>query len=54
MLVDEPFAKALQFFKTCMSVNDNLSEKLISPLNSPTTFDERFRIGSVTFFYSWF
>ena len=36
------FPKALQSFKTCASVNNNLSEKLFLSIESPTTFDESF------------
>ena len=32
MLADEPFAKALQISETCVSVNNNLSGKLLSSL----------------------
>ena len=29
ILADEPFAKALQIFETCVSVNNNLCGKLV-------------------------
>ena len=44
-LADEPFAKALQSFKICVSVNNNLLEKLLS-LEIPTTFGGRFKVTS--------
>ena len=42
MFADEPFAKALRSFETCVLVNKNLCEKLFSSLESPTTFEEIF------------
>ena len=48
-LADEPFAKPLQSFETCVSVNNNVCGKLVSSLESPTTFDERFKVTSVPF-----
>ena len=44
ILADEPFAKALQLFKTCSSVNDNLCGKLVSSLEFPNEFDERSKV----------
>ena len=32
ILADEPFAKALQIFETCVSVNNNLCRKLFSSI----------------------
>ena len=32
ILADEPFAKALRIFETCVSVNNNLCGKLVSLL----------------------
>ena len=49
-LNDELFAKALQSLETCVSVNKNLCGKLVSWLESPITFDERFKVTSVPFF----
>ena len=49
LLADEPFAKALRILETCVSVNNNLCEKL-SSLESPTTFDESFQVTWVPFF----
>ena len=39
-----------KFYKTCVSVNKNLCGKLFSSLESPTAFDERFKVTSVPFF----
>ena len=50
MLPDEPFAKVSQSLKTCVLVNNNLCGKLVSSLESPITFDERFKFASVPFF----
>ena len=41
-LADEPFAKALESFETCVLIIQNLCGKLNSSLESPTTFDEIF------------
>ena len=49
-LADEPFAKALQILKTCVSVNDNLCGKLVLPLESLVTFDKRLKNTAVPFF----
>ena len=35
---------------TCVLVNNNLCEKLVSSLELPTTFDERFKVTLVPFF----
>ena len=40
ILADEPFAKTLRNFETCVLVNNNLCRELFSSLESPTTFDE--------------
>ena len=50
ILADETFAKASRSFETCVSVNNNLCGKLVSSLDSPITFDERFKVTYVTFF----
>ena len=50
ILADEAFAKALQIFETCVSVNNNLCGKLVSSLDSQTAFDERFKFTWVPFF----
>ena len=50
ILADEQFAKALRSFETCALVNNNLCINLFSSLESPTTFDEIFKVTSVPFF----
>ena len=50
ILVDELFAKALWSFETCLLVNINLCGKLVSSLEIPTTFDERFKVTSLQVF----
>ena len=50
VLVGELFANALESFETCVLVNNNLSRKLFSSLDWPTTFDEIFKVTSVPFF----
>ena len=50
ILADELFAKTLRNFETCVLVNKNLWGKLFSSLESPTTFDEIFRVTSVPSF----
>ena len=54
ILADEPFAKALRIFEICVLVNNNLWGKLFSSLESPTIFDERFKVTSVPFFIAYF
>ena len=44
ILANEPFAKALRLLGTCVLVNNNLCEKLV------TIFDERFKFPWVPFF----
>ena len=51
MVAAVPFTKALGIFKTCELVNNNLFAKLVSSLELPIKFDERFKITSVPFFY---
>ena len=46
-LADEPFAKALLIFETCVLVNNNLWGELATSWKLPTTFDERFKVTSV-------
>ena len=46
ILPDELFAKALQSFKTCELVNNNLCRKLFSSLESPATFGESCKVTS--------
>ena len=50
ILADQFITKVLRRLKTCLSVNNNLSVKLISSLESAITFEERFNITSVPFF----
>ena len=40
ILADDPFAKDLRSFETCVLVNNSLCGKLFSSLESPTTIDE--------------
>ena len=54
ILLDELFAKYLRSFETCVLVNNNLCEELVSLLELQITFDERFKITSVRFFFSVF
>ena len=55
ILADEPFAKALQFFKklfeTCvLLINNNFCEKLFSSIEISIKPDERFTVALVPFF----
>ena len=43
-------AKALRISETCVLVNNNLCGKLVSSLELPIKFDERFKVTSVPFF----
>ena len=36
--------KVLRILETCASVYDNLCEKLVLSLESPITFDQRFKV----------
>ena len=47
---DESFVKGFWRFEICVLVNNNLCGKLFLSLESPTTFDEIFRVTSVPFF----
>ena len=49
ILADEPFAKALRNFETCVLINKNLCGKLFSSLESPIIFEEIFKVTSVPF-----
>ena len=49
-LADELFAKVLQSFETCVLVNNNLSGKLFSSLESPKSFEDIFKVTSISFF----
>ena len=48
---DEPFAKALWSLETCVSVDNNSCRKLVSSLESPITFHERFKVTWVPFLF---
>ena len=48
-LAVELFTKVLESLATCLSVNDKLCQKLASPLESPITFDTRFKVTSVPY-----
>ena len=50
ILADELFGKTLWNFKSYAVVDNNLCGKLVSPLELPVTFDERFKATSVPFF----
>ena len=50
MLAEELFQKALWSFEIYLFVNNNL----FSSLETPTIFDESFKVTSVPFFYTWF
>ena len=54
ILVDKPFAKALQSFETFVLFRNNLCRKLFSSLESPTTFDECSKATSAPFFIPHF
>ena len=50
VLADELFAKDLRSLKIGVLINNNLCRKLVSSLELPTTFDERFKVTSVPIF----
>ena len=50
ILADKLFAQALQSLENCLSVSNNLRGKLVSTLESPITFDERFKVTLAPFF----
>ena len=54
ILADELFAKALRSYETCVLVNNKLSWKLFSSLESPIIFDKRLKVTPVLFFYCRF
>ena len=54
ILADEPFAKALRIFETYVLVSNNLCGKLVSSLEFPIKFDERFKVNLVPFFIADF
>ena len=49
ILADEPFVKALGTFETCVLVNNNLCEKLVSSFELPIKFNPIFKVTSVPF-----
>ena len=50
MLADKLLVKASRSLETWVLVNNNLWVKLVSSLELPITFDERFKVTSVPFF----
>ena len=54
ILADEPFAKSLHIFETCVSVNNNLCRKQVSSLEFPVKSGERFKVTAVPFFLADF
>ena len=54
IVADELFAKALRSLEICLLVSNNLCRKLVSLLELPNTFDERFKVTSVPIFISDF
>ena len=54
MIADEPFAKALRIFETCVSVNNDLCRKLVSSSELPIKFNERSKVTLVPFTISDF
>ena len=50
ILAEELFSKALRSFEICVLVNNKLCGKSFSSLESPTTFEEIFKVTSVLFF----
>ena len=54
ILADKPFAITLQSLATCVLVDKNLCEKLISLLESPITFSESFKVTSVPLLIPYF
>ena len=49
ILAEELIAKALQSLETCVLANNNLWGKWLSSLESPTAFDESFKIYVIPF-----
>ena len=50
ILADELFAKSLWSLENCVLVKNNFCAKSVSSIESPTTFDERFKVTLVPFF----
>ena len=46
--------ESLQSLKTCVLINNNLWGNIVSKLELPIAFDERFKVSSVLFFISDF
>ena len=44
------FLKALRSLETCLSVDNDLYGKVVSSLEPPISFHERFKVASVRFF----
>ena len=44
----------LRIFETCVLVNNNLWGQLVSSVESPTAFDEKFKVTCVPFFIPGF
>ena len=49
VLADEPFAKGLRIFETCVSVDNNLCENLVLSLEFPIRFEERYKLLQFNF-----
>ena len=54
VLAEELFVKAFRSFGTCVLVNNNLCGRLFSSLESPTIFEEIFKVTSVPHFIPYF
>ena len=50
ILADELLAKDLESLEPFLPVNSNLCGKLVSSLESPVTFNERFKVTLLPFF----
>ena len=51
ILADEQYAKVLQIFEIFVSVNNNLSGKLVLLSEFPIKFDETFKVTSALFLF---
>ena len=49
ILADELFAKTLRGLETCVLVSNKLCRNLVSSLELPIKFDERFKVTSTPF-----
>ena len=49
LLADNPFAKGLRIFETCVSVDNNLCENLVLSLEFPIRIDERYKLFQFNF-----